>query len=111
MAVNRRYTHRPFGEEVRAIGGAYYLEKELRLDHRGCEVLVVVGTGVIDSSCCGTGGCRYAFVPGFLRGWHDQTGEDDLPASTVEPIRDKADRSEIEKKVREREIVQSIEFW
>ena len=68
---------------MRAIGGSYTLEKEMKLLHADREVLVVLGHAFIDSSCCGVAGCRYAFVPGYLQGWHDRSSEDGLPVSTV----------------------------
>jgi hypothetical protein len=110
-ALPGTYIHRPIGEEVRAIGGSYTLEKELKLRHAGREVLVVLGHAFIDSSCCGVAGCRYAFVPGYLGGWHDRKSQDGLPVSTVESIRDRAEQRAVEAAVRERELIQSIEFW
>jgi hypothetical protein len=106
-----QYIHRPIGEEVRAIGGGYTLEKEIRLPHVDREVLVVLGHAFIDSSCCGVGGCRYAFIPGYLHGWHDQESEEGLPVSTVEPIREQAEKRAIEEAIRRLELIHSIEFW
>jgi hypothetical protein len=111
MSKTDRYIHRPVGEEVRAIGGAYTLEKEIKLPRFEREVLVVLGHAYIDSSCCGIGGCRYAFVPGYLQGWHDQASEDGLPVSTVEPVRDQAEQRAIEETIRRQELIHSIEFW
>jgi hypothetical protein len=96
---------------VRAIGGTYTLEKEIKLPHADREVLVVLGHAFIDSSCCGVAGCRYAFVPGYLRGWRDQESEDGHPVSTVEPIRDQTEQQAIEEAIREAELTHSIEFW
>ncbi len=105
------YIHRPIGEEVRALGGSYTLEKEMKLLHADREVLVVLGHAFIDSSCCGVAGCRYAFVPGYLQGWHDRSSEDGLPVSTVESIRDQAEQRAIEEAIRGDELIHSIEFW
>jgi hypothetical protein len=105
------YIHRPVGEEVRAISGSYTLEKEMKLSRAGREVLVVLGHAFIDSSCCGVAGCRYAFVPGYLQGWHDRRSEDGLPVSTVEPVRDPVEQRAIEEAVRGEELIHSIEFW
>ena len=91
--------------------GTYTLEKEMKLLHADREVLVVLGHAFIDGSCCGVTGCRYAFVPGYLRGWHDRNSEEGLPVSTVEPIRDEADRRAIEEAIRAEEFLQSVEFW
>jgi hypothetical protein len=105
------YIHRPIGEEVRAIGGSYTLEREMKLLHAAREVLVVLGHAFIDSSCCGVAGCRYAFVPGYLQGWHQGSSEDGLPVSTVESVRDQGEQRAIEQLIREEELVQSVEFW
>jgi hypothetical protein len=106
-----QYIHRPIGEEVRAIGGAYTLEKEIQVTHADRRVLVVLGHAFIDSSCCGVAGCRFAFVPGYLRGWHELRSEEGLPVSTVESIGDRAEQRAIEKTVRAQELIHSIEFW
>ena len=106
-----QYIHRPIGEEVRAIGGAYTLEKEIRVPHAEREVLVVLGHAFIDSSCCGVAGCRYAFVPGYVQAWHDLRSEEGLPVTTVESVRDRAEQRAIEKTIRAHELIQSIEFW
>ncbi len=111
MPDTKKYTHQPLGEEVCAIAGAYTLEKEIRLRHAGREVLVVLGCATIDSSCCGTGGCRYAFVPGYVINWRDQFAEDGLPVSSVEPVREPRERRAIELAIRERELLSSVEFW
>ena len=106
-----RYIHRPTGEEVRAIGGTYTLEKEIKLPHADREVLVVLGHAFIDSSCCGIAGCRYAFVPGYLHGWRDRESEDGLPMSTVESIRDQSEQRAIEETIRGQELIHRVEFW
>jgi len=33
----------------------------------GKEILYYIGAGVVDTSCCGTAGCIYAYVPGVIR--------------------------------------------
>jgi hypothetical protein len=110
-ALRGIYIHRPVGEEVRAIGGSYTLEKEMKLPHAGREVLLVLGHAFIDSSCCGVAGCRYVFVPGYLKRWHDRENEEGLPVSTVESIRDPVEQRAIEKLIRKEELIHSIEFW
>ncbi len=106
-----QYIHRPIGEEVRAIAGAYTLEKEIQVPHADRLALVVLGHAFVDSSCCGVTGCRYAFVPGYVRGWHDHRSEEGLPVTTVESIRDRTEQRAIEEAIRAQELIQSIEFW
>jgi len=54
--VIREYTHE-LNKEIRSISGGYELEMEGELEIYGKEVLYVVGNAVVDSSCCGMGGC------------------------------------------------------
>ena len=65
----RNYTHISPDEEIHAISGYYSMEKEEVLHYRGKEVLYAIGNGMIEASCCGQGGCRYAIVPGYLIHW------------------------------------------
>ena len=77
----REYTHSELNKEVYSIAGYYIPQKEVKLEYNDREVLYVVGLGVIDSSCCGVGGCRYALVPGYLVSWKNKTNGDGLPVS------------------------------
>ncbi len=104
------HIHQPLDEEITAIGGSYRLVKESRLDLHGRDVLYVVGHGTFDTACCGAGGCAYALVPGFVVRWRDRTSPDGLPVSLVEPIRDEPTKREIERLIRQREIVQQVDF-
>ena len=105
----REYTH-DMGEEVRSISGGYTLEMEGKFEIEGKEVLYVVGNAVVDSSCCGTGGCRYALVPGYVRQFKTRQDERGLWISEVEPIMDRAARQEIIRVLKEKEIVQQVQF-
>jgi hypothetical protein len=109
--MTRRYVHVPLGEEVRAIGGGYTLLKEVRLPLDGREVLAIIGVGTFDTSCCGTGGCAYALVPGVMLAWKDAAGSDGAPATLVDPVTDPAVRKEITQKLRKAEHVQDVRFW
>ncbi len=61
-----RYTYPVLFEEITAIGGHYTFIKEGTLLSGDRKVLYFVGLGSVDSSCCGTGGCIYAYVPGYI---------------------------------------------
>jgi hypothetical protein len=61
-----RYTHPVLFEEVTAIGGHYTFVKEGTLLSGDRRILYFVGLGSVDTSCCGTGGCIYAYVPGYI---------------------------------------------
>ncbi|MBW1880510.1 MAG: hypothetical protein JRJ84_19310 [Deltaproteobacteria bacterium] len=109
--MTRRYVHAPLGEEVRAIGGGYTLLKELRLALNGREVLAIIGVGTFDTSCCGTGGCAYALVPGVVLAWKDSAGSDGTPATLVEPVTDPEVRKQLARRLQKDEHVQDVRFW
>ena len=109
--MTRRFVHPTLNEEVRAIGGGYYFTKELRLDLDGRDVLALIGVGIIDSSCCGTGGCSYAFVPGFVDGFEIDADPEGAPVSMVEPILDGAMRKRITRQLKDAEHVMDVRFW
>jgi hypothetical protein len=103
----RRYFHAPLGEEVRAIGGAYTLLKEIVLAVDEHRILAVIGVGTFDTSCCGTGGCAYALVPGIITADRN----DGEPSTLVEPIREEALRREVSNMLRTTQHVQDVRFW
>ena len=108
--MKREYVHQELNQEITAIGGRYVLVKEARLPFGGREVLYLVGHGVVDTSCCGVGGCAYALVPGFILEWKYETNEGGLAVSRVEPMRDEATRKEVRRLIKERETVQQVKF-
>lgn len=111
--MKMEYVHQELGKDVNALAGYYTPMNELRLEHDGKEVLCVTGLGVIESSCCGTGGCAYAIVPGYIVNWKFKENEAGLPVSEVESVADKEARREISAILQERECVgnQNVEFW
>ena len=107
----KEYVHVSLNEEIKSISGYYMLEAENILKHDGRDVLYLLGHGVIDSSCCGIGGCRYALVPGYIIGWKNKKDAAGNPVSEVEPISDDKAKTEILDMIRETEIVQQIQFY
>ena len=105
----REYTHE-LNREVRSISGSYELEKEVRVDIHGKEILYVVGNAVVDSSCCGAWGCRYALVPGYVKKFKTRQDDRGLWISEVEPVIDGATRKEITRVLKDKEIVQQVQF-
>ena len=106
----KEYTHFDLNEENRAISGGYVLTKEVRLPFRGRDLFYLIGYGVVDSSCCGTGGCGYALVPGFVIKWKGKKNKEGLFVSHVEPTRDKEVQEEIRRLITEKELVQQVIF-
>jgi len=105
------YPHAPLGTEVRAAAGYYLLEEEKRISFHGREVLYARGYVAVESSCCGTGGCAFVVVPGYVLGWRTGRNDKGEPVSQVQPIRDQAAREEIRRLLLETERVQQVNFW
>ncbi|SHL22922.1 hypothetical protein SAMN02745216_04855 [Desulfatibacillum alkenivorans DSM 16219] len=104
------YIHIPLDEENRSISGYFTLEREVRLPYEGKEVLYTVGTGVVDSSCCGFGGCAYAMVPGFVVTWKEKKDLENRDISMVEPISDQESQKQLSKIIRKKEGVTQVNF-
>lgn len=106
------YLHRPLGEQIEAIGGSYQLSREVRLplEGRGEELLYLVGHALFDTTCCGTGGCGYAQVQGYVRRWKALSSSDGVPMTEIELITDEAAQSDIRQLVIAREKVQQVNF-
>lgn len=105
------YVHQELGQEVTFLSGYYVPLNEFRLEHNGKEVLCVTGVSAIENACCGSGGCAYAIVPGYVVSWQSGKNEAGLPVSVVEPVKDGAARQDIAARLRETESVGSIDFW
>ncbi len=106
----RPFPHDELNREVDAIAGHYVITAEHRVPYEGRELLYLVGYGIVDTSCCGTGGCGYALVPGFVVTWKDSVDDRGRRVSQVEPVRDEDQRREIERWIRGRELVTQVQF-
>jgi hypothetical protein len=104
------FEHPKLGREITAIGGHYVFTKEVRIPFNGGEVLYFVGYAVVNTSCCGAGGCAYAMVPGFILDWKYKRNSNDLFISQIDPIRDETDQKEVQRLIRNREVVQQVTF-
>ncbi len=109
-ALVKEFVHHKIDEEIRAIGGQYTLTKEVRLPFGDREVLYITGYAVFDTSCCGSGGCGYALVPGFIRDWKVKQNLNGQGISRVEPIRGPGIQKEIREIIKQREMVQEVRF-
>ena len=108
--MTREYTH-VLNKEIRSISGWYQLFKEERILHMGKDILYLVGDGIVESSCCGSGGCRYAVVPGFIVTWKSGVNEEGQSTSELEPIRGEKLQNELRKIILEKEVVTQVQFW
>lgn len=104
------YVHINPGEEVESIGGRYVVEKEVRMPLNGREVLVVYGVAVVDKSCCGEGGCRFAQVPGFILKWQAKNADDGSPVTEVEPVEDETEQKKIQEMIDKAEPYCQVNF-
>ncbi len=107
--MTRDYTHE-LHQEIRSISGGYTLHDEGTLEFRGRDVLYAIGDAVVDSACCGTYGCRFAYVPGYVIDWKYQTDDNGLPVSRVEPVRDQQEREILIGVLQEKLGVTQVQF-
>jgi hypothetical protein len=104
------YIHPVLNEENRAISGHYVLNRENRLSYNDRQVLYFTCCAVVDASCCGTAGCAYALVPGYIKQWKYKLNADKLPVTQLEPIRDQEDRQALQLLIKQKEGVQQVNF-
>ncbi len=109
-AQTHDFVHPEPGREVTAIGGHYVFNKEVRLPFNGREILYLVGCAVVDTSCCGIGGCAYVRVPGFVRQWKYKKTSSDESVSQVEPVADPKVQDAVRKIIRQKEMIDQVTF-
>ncbi len=107
--MTRLYSHDR--QAAQCIAGHFELDRELRLSHDGREVLVLLGTALVDTACCGTTGMRYAVVPGYVLHWHSGGDEEGRATSEVEIVRDSAEQRAIGRAIRAHHTVNQVVFW
>jgi hypothetical protein len=90
-----KYIHEELDKEIQFIAGNYRIIEENLLPYKGRDILYVIGIAVVDNSCCGTGGCRFIRVPGYIISWKGTTDGSNLPVSTVEPIKEEEEQKDI----------------
>jgi hypothetical protein len=89
------YIHQEIGTEIPSIAGHYKILEEGKLAYGNREVLYVMGGAVVDSSCCGTGGCQFVQVRGYITSWKANIDANGFFMSEVEPITDPGEQKEI----------------
>ena len=104
------FSHPELNVQVTAIGGSYFMIKEARLRLNGEDILYLVGTAIFDTTCCGTGGCAYALVPGMIRKWQYKTDTNGRPVSRVRPISEERIRKKIREMIFKKESVHQVNF-
>jgi hypothetical protein len=104
------FIHPVLNRAVRTISGHYILSQEKRLSYSGRHVLYFIGCAVVDTSCCGPGGCSYALVPGYVKQWKYRLTPDNLSVTQVNPIRNKDVQKALQRLIMEKEPVQQVDF-
>jgi len=105
------YTHPKLGQEISAIGGHYVFTDERRIPYNGREIVYFVGYAVLNSTCCGVGGCAYVLVPGFIQEWQYKKSSDGAFVSQIEPILDVKVQQEIRRLIQRKEIFHQVTFY
>lgn len=106
----KEFLHPELNQQITAIGGKYILIKEERLEFAEEELLYLTGVAIFDTTCCGTGGCSYAMVPGFIRKWKFKKSDDGNPVTLVEPVADDHIRGKIRQMILKKEMVYQVDF-
>jgi len=104
------YKHIEAGKEIRFISGFYEVEEEKKIKFKDGEVLVIIGHAIVDTSCCGMGGCRYALVPGKIRKFRYKRDEDGSEWTEVEVLNPQ-EKAEFEKILKKAEVINQVIFW
>jgi len=105
----REYVHE-LKSVIHSISGSYELEYELTVEMDRKTVLCIIGTGIVDNSCCGVGGCRFALVPGYVLSLKIYRNDEGLWVSQVESIGDEELRGKITNILKKQELVQQVQF-
>jgi hypothetical protein len=108
--VKIEYVHHDLNEEITAIGGHYVTTKEIRLPVKEKVVFYTVGYGVMDTTCCGTGGCGYATVYGYIVDWKKKKNTDGLEVTILESLGDENLRTRLKNDILKSETVQQVNF-
>ncbi len=104
------FIHPVLNQAVRTISGHYILSREKQLSYNGRKVLYLIGCAVVDASCCGSGGCAYALVPGYIKQWKYKSTPDNRSVTQVETISNKAVQKALRRLIKEKEPVQQVDF-
>ncbi len=102
ISGSQKFIHPPLREAVEFFGGKYFFLEEGRLPFHGKEVLYLLGVAVVESSCCGRGGCAFIKVPGYIRSWQSEVTASGQHLSEVELISSAEEQKEIRRILQEK---------
>jgi hypothetical protein len=89
------YIHPELNKRVDFFGGGYSFIEEGKFAYRGKEVLFSVGIANLEASCCGTWGCGFIKVPGYVLSWKMRVDERGPVLSEIERVEDQESQREI----------------
>lgn len=104
-----RFSH-CLNEEVRSISGWYVFTREGTIAIGSSRVLFFVGHGLVDSACCGFGGCLFALVPGSVVALKYAADQQGRPVSLVLPITDPERQDQVKRLLTRQEGVSQVLF-
>lgn len=96
------YVHQVKGEEIPSIAGRYTILEEGIISFEGKQILYVMGGAMADTSCCGSGGCHFVRIPGYLLSWKSRKNKKGYYMSKVIPVTDEGEQQKIRAYVKER---------
>jgi len=70
----------------------------------------MTGYAAFETTCCGTGGCAFANIPGFVLSWKDIINQDGCPVSAIEPVCDVNIQNAIREIIRKKEGINQVNF-
>lgn len=86
------------------------MTKEVRIPLGERNVFYMTGCAAFDTTCCGTGGCAFANVPGFILSWKNKINSDDFYVSAIEPVTDFDIQNKIREIIRKKEGINQVNF-
>ncbi|MBU1181214.1 MAG: hypothetical protein ABIJ52_06480 [Pseudomonadota bacterium] len=86
------------------------MTKEVRIPLGERNVFYMTGCAAFDTTCCGTGGCAFANVPGFILSWKNKFNSDDFYVSAIEPVTDFDIQNKIREIIRKKEGINQVNF-
>ncbi len=107
--MTKEFIHFSIPKKVDTISGHYELIQEKVIEYKGRELLYYMGYGIVDTSCCGFGGCGYALVIGFVEEYKALKNKEGLFVSRICEIKD-FQRADIDKFLKNKEMVYQVVF-
>ena len=96
------YIHPELNKRVDSFGGGYSFIEERKFPYRGREVLFSVGIANLEASCCGSWGCGFIKVPGYVLSWKTRVEKEGQVLSEIERVEDQESQREIRRILEEK---------